>query len=442
MNKPLSKGDIDRLGNKIREESNAPSGITLEKLQDYRISYKEVLSQIFNMLCASTRSIHPSSIVTYRIKRIESITGKLSRYPEMRFSRMWDIGGCRCILRNNSDVYKLKELIIKNEAIEIVKEYDYIHEPQKDGYKSLHLFIKFKSNNQIIEVQIRNKTDHNWATLVEISDLLFDSKLKEYGEDKKLLRFHYLLSIVSTLSTKEKFEISSILKEYNYFKKLSEVFSRNYLQVRKQWFDIESQNNHKFFLIETQKDDIPKISSFKSFYEAEMTYFNVYKSNQSSNIVLTHLPSPSYNQISVAYSNYILTFHSFLTECYDILESIIIESMQKREYYKFYQTIELYHSLSFAQLSNLIAEIKQIEEVEKEKGKRRINRSKRREWTNDINKQIILIQERGRKIDHSYNSSSPKNGIAGFIIDQIVKRTANKYQNQTKLLLSSNGFPV
>jgi putative GTP pyrophosphokinase len=187
---------------------------------------------------------------------------------------MWDIGGCRCILRNNGDVYKLKELILKSEAIEIVKEYDYIYEPQKDGYKSLHIFVKFKSSNQIIEIQIRNKADHNWATLVEISDLLFDSKLKEYGEDKKLLRFHYLLSIINTLSTKEKYEISSILKEYNYFKKLSEVFSRNYLQVRKQWFDIESQNNHKFFLIETQKDDIPKISSFKSFYEAEMTYFN------------------------------------------------------------------------------------------------------------------------------------------------------------------------
>jgi ppGpp synthetase/RelA/SpoT-type nucleotidyltranferase len=110
------------------------------------------------------------------------------------FSRMWDIGGCRCILKDENSVYKLKSIIENDKSLEVIKEYDYIKEPQVDGYKSVHLFVKHTCSDKVIEVQLRSLENHNWATLVEISDLLFDSKLKEYGQDKKLLEFHKLLS--------------------------------------------------------------------------------------------------------------------------------------------------------------------------------------------------------------------------------------------------------
>ena len=122
MSNELTKGAIDRLGDKIREESVAISDITLSELQNYRISHKETLSQVFNSLCKLSRKIHASSIVTFRIKRFESIIGKLERYQDMRFSRMWDIAGCRCIVRNNNDVYKFKKLIEEDIDLEIVKE--------------------------------------------------------------------------------------------------------------------------------------------------------------------------------------------------------------------------------------------------------------------------------------------------------------------------------
>lgn len=190
--KILTKGQIDKLGDKIREQRNSLEDLTLGELQEYRTSHKETLSQVFNTLCRTTRKITSDSIVTYRIKRFESIIGKLSRYPDMKFSRMWDIGGCRCILRNNKEVYRLKELI-ENE-LTVRKVYDYIEKPQSEGYKSLHLFVCVPDDDKVIEVQLRNQQDHNWATLVEITDLLFDAKLKEYGQNKELLRFHYLLS--------------------------------------------------------------------------------------------------------------------------------------------------------------------------------------------------------------------------------------------------------
>ena len=84
--------------------------------------------------------------------------------------------------------------------------------------------------------------------------------------------------------------------------------------------------SHKFFLIETKKDEIPIINSFNGFNKAEEEYFKRYLSNHNSNIVLTHLTKPSYKNISSAYSNYILTVHSVLDDITIILRELIIAS--------------------------------------------------------------------------------------------------------------------
>ena len=188
----MTKGEINRLGDKIRSEYPNVEEETLSLLEDYRKSYKDSLASIFNLLCRLKSQVGINTIITYRIKRFESIINKLDRFPKMQFSRMWDIGGCRCIVGNNMQVYKLKKLIEKNLIIR--KENDYIENPQEDGYESLHLYVSLPNDNNIIELQIRNQDNHNWATLVEISDLLYDAGIKEYGKNKELYKFHQLLS--------------------------------------------------------------------------------------------------------------------------------------------------------------------------------------------------------------------------------------------------------
>lgn len=436
----ISKAGIDRLGNKIRSEISKINDTTLVELQDYRTSHKDVLSQVFNLLCDATKKIHSSCIVTYRIKRFESIISKLDRYPDMRFSRMWDIAGCRCILRNDKDVYKLKSLLEEETTLEIIKEYDYLVSPQKDGYRSLHLFLKFGDSDKVVEVQLRSQIDHNWATLVEITDLLFDTKIKEYGDNAELSRFHFLLSRINNLTIEEKYEISSTLKNYNYFEKLSEVFSRNYIKVRKRWFDIES-SDHKFFLIETTKEDVPKIYSFKSSVEAENYYFNVYKTNQNANIVLTHLHKPNYNQISIAYSNYILTFHSFLTDCYLILESIIVETLQKGQYFGLFKIYNLYNSLLFHHISNLITEIQEIQNYSKDTSKRKRkskNKRNEREWRSDILKQISSSNIRSKELKTKLNRNMPASRSGRFIVNQITKIVEKKYKRRLEKIIETS----
>ena len=438
----MTNGEINRLGDKIRENyiKDSLEENTLNELQIYRTSHKDSLAKVFNAMCNLNRKMGKQSIVTYRIKRFESIIGKLYRFPTMEFSRMWDIGGCRFIVNNNEEVYRLKELIEKSDVLAIRKEKDYIIEPQPEGYKSLHLYISLKNDTKkVIELQIRNKDDHNWATLVEITDLLFDAKLKEYGKDKELLRFHFLLSKRYELSTDEKKEIAKTVKKYKYFEKLSNVFSRNYIQIRKQWLNIESKNNHNYFLIETKKDEVPKITSYRKFDEAEENYFNIYKNNQTANVVLTHLPKPDYEQISIAYSNYILTFHSFLDDSYEIFERLIEKTLIDKKYFEFIKYFTLYNEIVYNHVKNLMSEVFEVYQISKRNSNSLQNyklKQKEKDWVQDINNQVKKRQDKQKRIQVSMRQNIPKGGTLGnYIFTFITKRIARKYNKKIKKIV-------
>jgi ppGpp synthetase/RelA/SpoT-type nucleotidyltranferase len=431
----MTNGEIDRLGNLIRSEADSISITTLNELQNHRISHKDTLAKVFQLICKFSKSVNRNAIVTYRIKRIESIVGKLVRYSDMRFSRMWDVGGCRCILSSNDQIYRLFNIIDKSDEVEIRKSYDYIANPQDEGYKSLHLFLNLKNSTVTIELQLRNKVDHNWSTLVEISDLLYDSKLKEYKKDKRLLRFHYLLSKKNELDQFERMEIAKIIKLYKYFERLTDVFGRNYLEVRKQWLAIEKKRTNKYFLIESSKDKIPQISSYKDFDSAEKEYFKIYTSKKNDNVVLTHLPLPKYEQISIAYSNYLLTFHSFVDDCYELYESLIVSALTDRSYIKFFKYFSQYHEMSFFYFKNHIQEVNELNNFNPSFLTQSQLRKKKKEWVKDIQDQIKIRGTKNRKFSRSFFNKLPNS----FIFKAITRRIGNKYNKRiNKLLATTN----
>ena len=433
MSKIFSKGEIDRLGGRIRSEMGNLNEDTLNELQLYRTSHNEAISNIFNILCTISKRVDSTAIVTFRIKRIQSILSKLDRFPEMRFSRMWDIAGCRCILQQTEDVFKIKKLLRKDPNIEIIKETDYITNPKEDGYRSLHLFVKHTCSDVVIEIQLRNLINHNWATLVEISDLLFDSKLKEYGNNKELLRFHFLLSNIDTLTIKEKYEIASTIRKYNYWHSLSEVFSRNYLIVRKRWMELKSNYNHRYFLIETAKGEIPIIESFSNFHDAEESYFTIYLSRPNANIVLTHMQKPSYNQISIAYSNYILTSHAFLAESLLLLESLIVEAIKRNKYLLFYKNLKLHQDLVFTNTKDLMEEISDaeihVEGILTNSAKRK---NKENEWITDIKKQINSSNKNMQRVNNTISKNIPQSGLPKFIFRLLIRKVNRIHNKRAK----------
>ncbi|WP_375239972.1 RelA/SpoT domain-containing protein [Aurantibacter sp.] len=426
-----TNGDINRLGDKIRTEFPNIQTSTKEQIQEHRISFKETTNATFNSLSSLSKRVNKNAIITYRIKRIDTIIGKLKRKEntkdEQKFARMWDISGCRCIVDNDREVYKLEKLISKKFTVR--KRRDYIKKPKANGYKSLHLYLQLPNDSKVVEVQLRNRLDHNWATLVEITDLIFESQLKELGKDKKLEKFLLLLSKRKSLTFDDKKYIAKILRQYNYFGNLSNVFTRNYLKVRNRWLELEMRENHKFFLIETKKDEIPKIDSFSIFNRAEKEYFKRYLSNQNSNIVLTHLLKPSYKNISSAYSNYILTVHSILDDINIILRELIIESVKEKKYFSFLRYYNLYLSILYDHINNLNSEIL----VANSKGKVPNRRQQRQnEWTKDIQRQKDKIIKNDKRLFEEANKYKIESRITEWFLTISLKLIFKKNRRKIK----------
>ena len=344
-----SNKDYKRLGDRIRSNPKQIVDEDLRMLQTLRLSYKEPLAIIFKSIERVAYKVDHDCICTYRVKRIESIISKLIRFPEMQVNRAEDIAGCRCIMSSTEKTYELYNRLMRNrDRLPFVIKgviHDYIKEPKNSGYRSIHINAVLKDgDNRRVEIQLRSLEHHNWATLVEITDLLYSFKLKEHGMDSNhdLFEFHRLLSLpVKDVAKKEKYFIADTVIKYRYIEKIGEVFARNYLDVRHQWNRMKLQHNH-FFLISTGSDGTPDFMGFTSFEQAEQAYFEKFISNEENrNIVLTHLQKTDFTKISVAYSNYFLTFNNTLVQILLYLSDAVVNAYRQNRvslFNRYYQT--------------------------------------------------------------------------------------------------------
>jgi len=164
-----------------------------------------------NNLVNRARKIDPSAIVAQRLKRFSSIASKLVREPRMKLSQMQDIGGCRAIVstvERAEDLvraHKDKEAWDKNpNRHELHRCKDYIAEPKPSGYRGVHLIYKFKTldpkhsvhNGQRIEIQIRSKIQHVWATAVEVVSAFTKESLKSSQGDEDWQKLFKLMGSI------------------------------------------------------------------------------------------------------------------------------------------------------------------------------------------------------------------------------------------------------
>jgi ppGpp synthetase/RelA/SpoT-type nucleotidyltranferase len=223
-----SKGRIDRAGMTIVALSRMPEpdpydlAILVERinqreeeikvLDNWRACHAYPLQVIKMTLSNRAKKIDHGALIAQRLKRRPSIELKLRDNPNMKLSQMQDIGGCRAVLAN---VQFVKELVAKYKEAhgknpkdrsdwDGSDDFDYIKRPKPDGYRSVHLVFRFQSpspehaiyNGQRIEIQIRSKLQHLWATAVETAQLFtgqaLKSKVKNASDD--WLRFFALTS--------------------------------------------------------------------------------------------------------------------------------------------------------------------------------------------------------------------------------------------------------
>lgn len=121
----------------------------------------------------------------------------------MQLSQMQDIAGVRAVLDSASEVTKLAndyiESISFDHRLKNIK--DYITKPRdQDGYRSIHLIYEYKNKRNpaydglILEVQMRSKTQHIWATAVETMGTFLGQALKSRQGEKAWLDFFAITS--------------------------------------------------------------------------------------------------------------------------------------------------------------------------------------------------------------------------------------------------------
>lgn len=131
----------------------------------------EILDDEFHV----THDYNPIHHMECRVKSIQSIFGKIIRkgfeFDSQAFKKLTDIAGIRVICKYKSDIYRISQMLLNQNDIELVREKDYIKNPKESGYRSLHLvvlvpvFLSDCVEKVPVEVQIRTVVMDTWASL-------------------------------------------------------------------------------------------------------------------------------------------------------------------------------------------------------------------------------------------------------------------------------------
>jgi hypothetical protein len=113
---------------------------------------------------------------------------------------MEDIGGCRAIVRTVGMVRRVCRLYEKSKSKhKLLRTIDYLTKPRTTGYRGVHLIYEYysdqkpASNGLKIEIQLRSRKQHAWATAVETVDAFTQQGLKDDRGDERWQRFFALM---------------------------------------------------------------------------------------------------------------------------------------------------------------------------------------------------------------------------------------------------------
>lgn len=330
----MTKSQINKLGKTIRGKLRENIPLTEDEimsLQEYRTSFKEDLSRVFNIIASLSRKERKDNIVSFRIKRIESILSKIKRETTMSLGNMGDIAGCRIIVYSQAALNNLVVAINKNFVVTNFN--DYVSKPKEDGYKGYHIYVKSPLNeHKLIEIQLRHITTHKWASLVEIIDILYNLKLKEGQKNEDLQEFIYILSLSpNEISIEQKKRIIDIDNKFKIYSRLNEVFLKNHIFIRHKWLKISDSADNYYFIFEVDEEKKSDILSFSDYSAAECKYFDMFKTSTNSNFVLAFIEKPSYKKICIAYSSYMLIKHDYLEDYWNSFAKEIIQLNTKND---------------------------------------------------------------------------------------------------------------
>lgn len=159
----------------------------------YNSALKEVRTkvEILNDEFQQVHQYNPIEYIKSRIKTPQSIVKKLKRSGyestiDNMVDHVNDIAGIRIVCSFTSDIYKLAEMIGRQNDLTVLSIKDYIKHPKVSGYKSYHMLVTvpiFLTDRVIdtkVEIQIRTMAMDFWASLEHKIYYKFEGNAPEY----------------------------------------------------------------------------------------------------------------------------------------------------------------------------------------------------------------------------------------------------------------------
>jgi len=326
-----SRNQINKAGNVIitSKDKNLVDE-AIDTINDWRTNHLIPLNDLTYRIKALLNGyiINPF-LVSQRLKRLTSIQYKLDLNPSMGLGGMQDIGGLRIVLNNVPDLEAFF-LILKKNAIKgftLEKINNYVNEPKSSGYRSIHLIYKYDSNNDIynglrIELQIRTKLQHNWATAIETAGLYTKTSLKSSQGDNNWLTFFRIVS--SLFSIKEKLPI---LKDYEHIEMKELMKMCHILNQEKNFCNIlkalrvtvkcigEELLNYEYYIINIdfqQRSVAINPYKKKDKIDASEAYSNMEKHLEDNKNAVVFVSVESIKDLKSAYPSYFFDTSEFI----------------------------------------------------------------------------------------------------------------------------------
>ena len=268
------------------------------------------------------------SIVVQRLKRLDTIVDKLKRFPEMSLYRMQDLGGCRVIVPTIEDVYNVKKKLQSSRIRhELVNEKDYIAIPNPNtGYRGVHLIYKYQSdrrndfNGLQIEIQLRSRNQHLWATAVETVGLFTQNGLKFNQGSDRWLRFFKVVSalfaieessaVVEGVSTNPDGIINELLDIMRELKVGEKLFTIGLATTHMERIRTSKTPGYYLMALDINNAKL-EISKFKNIEKATDEY-NKREMQKSIGTDVVLVSAQSFEALMHAYPNYFANVKEFM----------------------------------------------------------------------------------------------------------------------------------
>jgi Region found in RelA / SpoT proteins len=170
-------------------------------VNSYRDSHLFPMRSVRLSILQRMRNLQLGGFTAARPKRLVSIRKKLIRHPG-KLDQIQDLAGCRAILDDIAGVRSLVSDCVDRLPHKMVREYNYIDEPKSDGYRCHHLVFRYNGEDEReafhgrrVELQIRTRLQHSWATAVEAVGLFRNEDMKGGEGDSDWLRLFFLMSL-------------------------------------------------------------------------------------------------------------------------------------------------------------------------------------------------------------------------------------------------------